>query len=176
MPVRNRSALVASAVMAAAAGSAIGALAGAWSGYRAASTPATTAAPIATAKPVDVSPPATSAAPVPVIKPVDVSPRAAIRPPSTPKPPIAAAAPDLLERAGELARRADVTALVALRDSVARRARERGEQDSAATKERLDALDRYLGEARLLRLKIDGEELRKSVPAPPGDKPPVARR
>ena len=160
MPVWNRSPLVTNALIAAAAGSAIGALAGAWSGYRAVRTPAAPAAQVATAKAVDVSLPAPTATPAP----------------SRPKPPIAAPAPDVLERAGELARRPDVTALLALRDGVARRAQQRGEQDSAATKAQLDALYRYLDEARLLRLKIDGEALRKSLPPPQGDQPPVARR
>jgi hypothetical protein len=190
MPVQNRSRLITNAVIAAAAGGAIGALAGAWSGYRAVRTPSAQAAPVAAATAVDVSLPALpriqspdgiarsdATLPAPTM-PAPVARSSPVAPPvpSLPKAPIAAASPDLLERAGALARRPDVTALVALRESVALRARERGDQDSPATKAQLDALDRYLDEARQLRLKLDGEQLRKSVPEPKADKPPDARR
>jgi hypothetical protein len=72
---------------------------------------------------------------------------------------------DPLQRARALALRPDVKALVALRESVVRRAQERGEAASEASKRQLDELDRYLGEARALRLKLDAEEFRKSTGA-----------
>ena len=67
---------------------------------------------------------------------------------------------EVLQRARVLAQRPDVNALAALRDSVVRHAAERGETASAASKQQLDQLDRYLEEARLLRLKLDAEEFR----------------
>jgi len=66
-----------------------------------------------------------------------------------------------VERARALAARPDVSALVALRDDISRRAEERGEQESPATQQLLHEVDRYLAEARLRRLKLDGEALRK---------------
>lgn len=72
----------------------------------------------------------------------------------------------VLQRARALARRPDVNALLALRDGVNRRAEERGEKGSAATKRLLDELDRYLTEARQLRLKLDREEFQKSAATP----------
>jgi hypothetical protein len=82
--------------------------------------------------------------------------------PAAPPPAAAAAAPGtVLERARALALRADVRALVALRESVVRSAGEHGGVESAEGKEQLDRLDGYLEEARALRLKLDAEELRK---------------
>jgi len=59
-----------------------------------------------------------------------------------------------------------VTRLIALREEVAARAEQAGEQDSPATKQRLDEIDRNLAEARALRLKLDAAEFRKSAPNP----------
>jgi hypothetical protein len=64
------------------------------------------------------------------------------------------------QRAQELAARADVNGLLALRDAVTRRADDRGEQKLDSIKRELTELDRYLTEARALRLKFDGNELR----------------
>jgi hypothetical protein len=72
---------------------------------------------------------------------------------------------DVLLRARTLAQRPDVKALVALRESVVRRAAERGEGDGAATKQQLDEIDRYLEQARLLRLKLDAEEFKHAEAA-----------
>ena len=72
---------------------------------------------------------------------------------------------DVMQRARVLAQKPDVKALVALREAAARRAEERGEADSDATKRQLEELDRYLGEARALRLKLDAEEFRKGIAA-----------
>jgi len=71
---------------------------------------------------------------------------------------------DVLQRARSLAQRPDVNALVALRAGVSRLADERGDQESPATRRLLEELDRYLAEARQLRLKLDGDELRKTQP------------
>jgi hypothetical protein len=68
----------------------------------------------------------------------------------------------VLERARTLARRPDVTALMALRDDVVRRATERGIAGSSSIKSQLDEIDVRLNEARLLQLKLDAEELRKA--------------
>ena len=67
-----------------------------------------------------------------------------------------------MERARALARRPDVTALMALRDEVVRRAMERGVASSSSVKTELNELDRRLNEARTLRLKLDAEEFRKT--------------
>jgi len=77
----------------------------------------------------------------------------------------------VLQRARTLARRPDVTALMALRDDVVRRATERGRAGSSSIKGELDEIDLRLNEARLLQLKRDAEELRKAVPlhSNPGD-------
>jgi hypothetical protein len=69
---------------------------------------------------------------------------------------------DVLERARTLARRPDVTALMALREDVVLRARERGIAGSSSVKSELNELDRRLTEARTLQLKLDAEEFRKA--------------
>ena len=70
---------------------------------------------------------------------------------------------DAVRGARELAQRPDVTGLVALREGVLRRAEEAGEKDAPSTKRELDAIDRYLSEARALRLKLDAAEFRKGT-------------
>jgi hypothetical protein len=67
-----------------------------------------------------------------------------------------------LQRARTLARRPDVTALMALRDDVVRRATERGIADSPSVQGELHELDQRLNEARRLQLKLDAEEFRKA--------------
>lgn len=54
---------------------------------------------------------------------------------------------------------------MAMRDSVVRKAEESGTRESPAVKRQLDELDRYLTEARTLRLKLDAEEFRKATAA-----------
>ena len=71
-----------------------------------------------------------------------------------------------LQRARTLARRPDVTALMALRDDVVRRATERGVAGSSSIKGELDEIDLRLNEARMLQLKLDAEELRKAGSKP----------
>ena len=67
-----------------------------------------------------------------------------------------------MQRARTLARRPDVTALMALRDDVVRRAAERGTANSPAVKGELHELDQRLNEARTLQLKLDAEEFHKA--------------
>jgi hypothetical protein len=74
---------------------------------------------------------------------------------------------NVVQRARALAEVPDVSALVALRESISRRADERGEQESPATQELIREIDRYLADARRLRLKLDGEALRRDQAANP---------
>jgi hypothetical protein len=67
----------------------------------------------------------------------------------------------LVQRARTLAEVPDVYALVALRESIIRGATERGEQESPPTQELIREVERYLAAARELRLKLDGEALRR---------------
>ena len=71
-----------------------------------------------------------------------------------------------LRRAGEIARRADVRSLLALREEVAQRAASKGEQGPSETRRQLDEIERYLSEARALQLQRDAEELRRSEGGP----------
>ena len=73
----------------------------------------------------------------------------------------------VVQRARALAEVPDVYALVALRESIGRRADERGEPESPATQELIREIERYLAEARRLRLKLDGEALRRDQAANP---------
>jgi phosphoribosylcarboxyaminoimidazole (NCAIR) mutase len=71
----------------------------------------------------------------------------------------AADAPILRARA--LSQKPDVQALVGIRRDVLQEARRRGVENTPETKQRLAEIDRALQDARLLRLKLDGEQLRK---------------
>jgi len=92
-----------------------------------------------------------------VASPVQAIPSAA-----RPSPSAGIDSKDVLVRARALAQHADVKALVALREGVVRLAAERGETGSPASKQQLDELDRYLEQARMLRLKLDAEEFRRA--------------
>jgi hypothetical protein len=164
-------------VIAAIVGGTCGALAGVWSVYRlpavgppVAQAPTTTAVVASSPSPPRVTaaedvhearaePPAATTAVRAAARP------APARTPSVAAPDVAAAG-DVLGRARALAHRPDVTALIALRENFALSAAKRGEKDSAATKQQLEELDRYLAEARELRLKIDALEFRKSASEP----------
>jgi glucose/arabinose dehydrogenase len=178
-------------VTAAVIGTTIGALAGVWSAYWV--TPVgRPVAQVATTKTVAES--SSGSAGVKTVEPSSRGrepqppPRTRVAAPAPPgsalTAPASAAkvlrtsgADEVLERARALAQRPDVKALIALREIMVLRATARGEQDSPAAKAQLDALDRYLDEARMLRLKIDAVELQKSAPhATPADKQPSARR
>jgi hypothetical protein len=65
-----------------------------------------------------------------------------------------------------MARRPDVRGLLALREEVTQRAASNGAQASPDTRRQLEEIDRYLSEARALRLQRDAEELRKSAVIP----------
>jgi hypothetical protein len=121
-------------------------------------------------------PPAVTAAPGPIAAPVGPVSRPPPEPaPVEPKPKATQPAQtepasrgvgdirDAVQRARVLAQRADVKGLVALREEVARRAEEAGEKESSATKGQLDEIDRYLTEARVLRLKLDAAEFRRGA-------------
>jgi hypothetical protein len=69
----------------------------------------------------------------------------------------------VVRRARELAQRPDVTALVTLREAVVRRAEETGHKDDPATAREIEAIDRYLFEARALRLRLDAAAFRKGT-------------
>jgi hypothetical protein len=147
------------AVIAVLVGATCGAAVAYWS--RPVDTPNPLPAVVATTSPI--------AAPV---RPSDPAPAA--RAPSPPQPSqrpqqprrVESAAPavedasDPIQRARLLAQRPDVNGLVALREQMVRRAEEAGERESPATKARLDEIDRYLTEARVLRLKLDAAEFR----------------
>jgi len=173
--MQNRLVLVRNAVIAAIVGSTCGALGGAWSVYRLPARTPVALAPTPTAViassptsvrakaaeevsvPREARPAAT--APVPVSAPPARARKAPVAASNTA---VAADAQDVLERARALAERPDVKALVALRENIVLRAAERGEKDSAATQQQLDELDRYLAEARALRLKIDALAFQKA--------------
>jgi hypothetical protein len=180
--MHSRSRLIRTAVIAAIAGSTCGAVAGLWSVHRGASD-VTPAAQKSMGIVVATSASASSGADAAV----GASARRDVRTvdalvPSVPVPttglagPTAAAASrqvlsggddgqNVLHRARALAQRPDVNALLALRDGISRRAEERGEKESPDNKRLLDELDRYLTDARLLRLKLDGDEFRASTAA-----------
>jgi len=184
MSAQNKTALIRNAAIAALIGSTVGAATGLWS-LRAptatTTTTTTTAAPApvitAAAPVVTAAAPVVTAATAAADSPkVSVTARTNTAAPSL-SPPVQATvqsettAPpadttrddeNVLQRAGRLARRPDVAALLALREDVARRAAERGLADSQPVKTELDELDRRLSEARMLQLKLDAEELRKA--------------
>jgi hypothetical protein len=101
------------------------------------------------------------------VMPVDVS--APARSDQVSSPPISrpgapdVASGDALRRARELAQRPDVTALVALREAVLRRAEEAGRKDDPAIAREILAIDQYLLEARALRLRLDAAAIRKGT-------------
>jgi hypothetical protein len=192
MSKQNRS-TVTNAAIAAILGAACGASAGLWSVHHAPPkvTPVaqTTATPVVTrtASPPTAASPANVPAKIVRSDPARVVPPAASHPVATKgvaasaranaaatsgaiaAPPLRAPREetvDPLQRARALAQRPDVKALVALRDSFVRRAEERGDAESDASKQQLEELNRYLAEARALRLKLDAEEFRKASADP----------
>lgn len=189
MSAQNKTALIRNAAIAALIGSTVGGATGLWSlRAPAATTTTTTGAPapaVTAAVPVVTAeaPVVTAEAPVVTVAAaaadspkVSVTARTNTAAPSLPLPvpatvQSATTAPaadttrddeNVLQRAGILARRPDVAALLALREDVVRRAAERGLADSQPVKTELDELDRRLSEARMLQLKLDAEELRKA--------------
>jgi hypothetical protein len=167
MPIESSAGLLPKAVVAALVGSVAGGSAGVWSLRRPASV--NTAAPVSAVSPVatpSATQPATDAR-----ASAPPSPSLSMRVATAPQPTRAATnatAPSaddeshVLQRARTLARRPDVTALMALRDDVVRRATERGIAGSSSVKGELDELELRLDEARTLQLKLDAEEFRKA--------------
>ena len=144
------------AVMAAIVGSACGTAAAVWSvGPHAGNAPALRASPteVVTAPPSVLTEETLAADPV-------IRTEAPASPVSAPMP--AEPNGDVRRQARALAARPDVKALVALRESVVRRAEMRGETEAESSKQLLDDLDRYIEGARELRLKLDAEELRRA--------------
>ena len=140
-------------LLAALIGSSCGAAAGYWKAPARAAfeAPATVEVPGVRAgmAPVDVSAPA----------PPDQVSRPAIRRPVAPD----VESGDAVRRARELALRPDVTALVALREAVLRRAEEAGRKNDPAIAREIQEIDRCLLEARALRLKLDAAAIRKGT-------------
>ncbi len=101
------------------------------------------------------------------VVPVDVSASAPSVPPG--KPPtnrpgaLDVESGDAVRRAKALAQRPDVPALVSLREEVLRRAEAAGRKDDPATMREIEAIDRYLFEARALRLRLDAAAIRKGT-------------
>jgi hypothetical protein len=153
MSVMSRTGVVQKAVIATLVGSAIGITAGVWS-LRHTATAARTATKPTTDS--DTAPSRSTSVPKQVAAVTDPTP-----PPSGTSIQSADDDARVLERARTLARRPDVTALMALRDDVVRRATERGVAGSQSIKREIDEIDARLNEARLLQLKLDAQELRK---------------
>jgi hypothetical protein len=162
MPVQSSAGLLPRAVIAAVVGSVAGGTAGVWSLPRPAASVNAAAPAVSAASPVatlSATTPSTSQQVVLALQPTGVQTNAAA--------PSADDKADVLERARTLARRPDVTALMALREDVVLRARERGIAGSSSVKSELNELDRRLTEARTLQLKLDAEEFRKADSKPP---------
>jgi type IV secretory pathway VirB10-like protein len=167
MSVQSRAGILPKALVAALVGTVAGGTAGVWSlRGRAASVNGT--APVFTnssgATPSATTSTTGAAYPSPSTS-LPTPPAAAPQPNQTPTHAAELPAADdaqVLERARALARRPDVTALMALRDEVVRRAMERGVASSSSVTTELNELDRRLNEARTLRLKLDAEEFRKT--------------
>ncbi|HJZ76083.1 MAG TPA: hypothetical protein VKE51_30315 [Vicinamibacterales bacterium] len=187
MRAKSRADVVPKAIIAAIVGTLAGGAAGLWSLRRPpAIVNTSSAAPMRAASPVAAQPPAAPAmnaaadasrsgpmavAPAPPAgarteagAPPAHAPQAAARSATAAAPVVAAADGDapVLQRARTLARRPDVTALIALREDVVRRATQRGAADSVPVKAELEELDQLLNEARTLQLKLDAEEFRKA--------------
>jgi len=138
-------------LLAALIGSSCGAAAGYWTAPARAvfEAPATGEVPGVRVAPVDVSAPAR----------LDQVSRPAISRPAAPD----VESGDAVRRARELALRPDVTALVALREAVLRRAEETGRKDDPAIDREIQEIDRCLFEARALRLRLDATAIRKGT-------------
>ena len=153
-------------LLAALVGSACGAAAGVWSIGRAPAVREPAAAPGAVIRHDPVS-----ALPVrPVQDPAKATPVSARSRIAPALPPVSqttnASDPDALLHARELAQRADVNGLLAMRDDLVRHAEQRGETGAPSSKQQLDEFDRYLTEARWLRLKLDAEVFKHTETSP----------
>ena len=179
--MRSRSRLIRNATIAALVGSAAGAVAGVWS-VRARTTSVAASPMSAGGDPAasSASPPTHTAsdqsrrdlaAPEALSNPIAVATQGIVQPAAPAavvrSGPAQNDSQTVVQRARALADVPDVYALVALRESVIRRAAERGDQESPATQELIREVERHLAEARRLRLKLDGEALRRDQAAHP---------
>ena len=155
--MHSQAGVLRSALIAVVVGGLTGTAAGLWSVRRRPSN-VTASAQVPTVEALTASP-----APPAVSMPLPASSSA---PAATPPPQGAPVPTNPLRRAGELARRADVRSLLALREEVAQRAASKGEQGPSETRRQLDEIERYLSEARALQLQRDAEELRRSEGGP----------
>jgi hypothetical protein len=159
--MRNNRRLVRDGLLAVVAGSAIGVSAALWSApARPAAAPASSTRVLTPAEARGAAGDDAAAIPTDAAKPD--APRAQ---PADVQP---IEGDETLQRARTMAEQPDVSALIALREDVARRARERGEADAADNKRRLARLDAYLQQARQLQLKRDAELFRKAAAATSG--------
>lgn len=113
------------------------------------------------ARPVEgaQAPPAVIVEPVPVA--AEAAPASPL-PAAEPAPPAGDAGGGVAARARDMAQRADVASLLALREEIVQRSKKSGQSESPATQHELEEVDRNITAARTLRLKIDGEALQKS--------------
>ena len=117
-------------------------------------------APPAHAAPAQIAP--TQAVPAPAAR-AQAAP--ASRPlVAEPRRPASDAGGSPVARARDLAQRGDVASLLALRDEIIQRGEKSGQPESPAIQRELEEVDRSLTEARVRRLKIDGQALQKSEP------------
>jgi hypothetical protein len=174
MPMESRAGVLLKAGVAALVGIVAGGTAGVWSLRRPAASVNAATPTVSAASPV-ATPSATSRATDDSAgSSLSTSMAKGIAPAPQPTPVRTnAAAPSadddaqVLQRARTLAQRPDVTALMALREDVVRRATERGIAGSSSFKGQLKELDLRLNEARTLQLKLDAEEFRKADSKPP---------
>jgi hypothetical protein len=169
MPMESRAGVLPKAVVAALVGIVAGGTAGVWSVRRPAASVNATAPTVSAASPVATPSATTRATDDGAGSSLSTSLAKRIAPAPQPTPVRTnAAAPSaddeahVLQRARTLAQRPDVTALMALREDVVRRATERGIAGTSSVKGELDELDLRLNEARTLQLKLDAEEFRKA--------------
>ena len=177
----RRSHLIRNATIAALLGSIAGAIAGFWSvRYRADGVPVSTTASGESVAAAPASPPtgATTsqsgqdpAARDALSNSIAVATKGVVpsaAPPASDRPVLTENDGEkVVQRARALAGVPDVSGLVALRESISRRAEERNELQSPAARELIRELDRYLADARRLRLKLDGEALRRDQTVKP---------
>ena len=161
MSAASRAGILPKALIATLVGSVIGGAVGVWSLRRPATSANATASPGVAPSPAATTSSASAGSSPSTTSPTQVATTTEPRALTNAVAPTADGDPQVLERARTLARRPDVTALMALRDDVVRRANERGIAGSSAVQGELSEIDFRLTEARTLRLKLDAEELRK---------------
>ncbi len=155
--------MIRNAVIAAIVGATCGATAGLWSIH---SWPPQVTAVVPAPREHAVSSSPAQPASLAHDAPAQTPPSTRAMPPEPSQPALTAGdGRNVLERTRALAHRPDVRALLEVRESIARRAAERGETQSPAFKAQLAEVDRHLAEARTLQLKLDRQALRASTAA-----------